>query len=582
MSSETDIVCQRTGENSVVFAVKQNGNLLELRVGRVNGDYIHKLMVDREEKFKLSKDAPFWDESFVMDELSSDLLEKMAQQAMAEGVLERICRTCRAPLEVNGKPLYVRCETCGWFYCPDCHAHYVRPTRCWRCWKKEVDTHVERKKFRGSEYDAVDMERLAELFLEWSAMWRFSDTGDTFIFDFYDLKWRAKGEVQLEKFFYRTLKSRFLKNKVRQYLTGYILTEVTVDRDKVPRLPLNLVPAADCFVDWATDEKVDIDPSQYFYLDRHTPPFRKGATCEMFDRFVKEITSTDDEADTLVELMGFCLWRSYAINAIFIFVGEGANGKTTFVELLNDMIGPSLCSAEDIFNLTKIRFASASLWEKNANLCADLPEGTIFNSAILKKLSGNDTFQAEKKNKDSFPFVNFAKLVFSCNIFPTFIDTSYGFWRRMKVIEFPHRFPIDPEFPILLRKEMPGIFNRALEGLRRLMDRYEFSLRATPESARAEYMGEGNSSFTFIKSYLEVGAPRDALECSLVHLYYKRWCTDNHLKDVVSEKKLWGEINKRFPTVTRKRKKDHSVLDDGTKARPYHYCGLRWSQEWDG
>jgi P4 family phage/plasmid primase-like protien len=518
--------------------VKQNGNLLELNVGRVNGDYVHRLLVNREEVAKEKRQVPFWEEPFEMNQLTCDLLDKIAKQAMAEGILERICRTCRTPLETNGKPQYVQCETCDWFFCPDCHVHFARPTRCWGCWKEEVGEYVTKKKYKGSEYDAVDAEALAEKFIEWSSMIRFSDTGDTYIFDFHRLKWVDDGERLLEKFFYRTLKMKFLKNKVRQYITGYVLTEVTRHREEVPRLPLELIPAADCFVHYQTKQKVDIDPSKYFYHDRHTSPFLPGAKCELFDRFVREITSSEDEGATLEELMGFCLWRSYDINAIFIFVGEGANGKTTFVELLNDLIGRSLCSAEDIFNLTKIRFAAASLVEKNANLCADMPDGTIFNTAILKKLTGGDVFQAEKKNKDSFPFVNFAKLVFSCNTMPTFVDVSYGFWRRMKIIKF----------------------------------RYEFSLQSTPEEARIRYMAEGDPCYSFAVEQLKMSDRATAkLEVGEVYHLFREWCSSNGIREIPTKQKLGEAITRRHGV-----EKKWGVLSDHGTQRVSYYQGLMW------
>src|SRR5208283_2759033 len=92
----------------------------------------------------------------------------------------------------------------------------------------------------------------------------------------------------------------------------------------------------------------------------------------------------------------------------------------------------------------------------------------------FKMLTGGDSIGTEKKFKDEYSFVNYAKLIFSANKPPKVTDEdSYAFWRRWILIEFPNQFGDDKKDPEILNKltaeaELSGLLNWALEGLARL------------------------------------------------------------------------------------------------------------------
>ncbi|GAI67172.1 unnamed protein product [marine sediment metagenome] len=50
--------------------------------------------------------------------------------------------------------------------------------------------------------------------------------------------------------------------------------------------------------------------------------------------------------------------------------------------------------------------------------------------------------RGERKFKDEFHFVNYAKLIFLGNEIPYSTDKSFAFYRRMSLVEFPKRFEI--------------------------------------------------------------------------------------------------------------------------------------------
>ena len=91
-------------------------------------------------------------------------------------------------------------------------------------------------------------------------------------------------------------------------------------------------------------------------------------------------------------------------------------------------------------------------------------------------LTGGDWITAERKNRDPFPYQNYAKLTFSCNQLPRTPDETLAFFKRFIVLVFNEPIPKEKQDPKLLEKlttesELSGILNWALTGLKRCLVR---------------------------------------------------------------------------------------------------------------
>ena len=70
------------------------------------------------------------------------------------------------------------------------------------------------------------------------------------------------------------------------------------------------------------------------------------------------------------------------------------------------------------------------------NSCADLSTEALEDSAVLKKLLGEDLIFAERKGQDGYNFRNYSKLLFSTNQLPTITsERTNGFYRRLLILE---------------------------------------------------------------------------------------------------------------------------------------------------
>lgn len=253
-------------------------------------------------------------------------------------------------------------------------------------------------------------------------------------------------------------------------------------------------------------------------LSPHTPEFLSTiripvtydptADCPRVKQFFSEVHSQDD-IPVVEELFGYSLIPDYSIQRAFLFIGDGANGKSTELELLKHFLGEDNCANISLQAIESHRFAVASLFGKLANIYADIPSTSMRHVGLFKMLTGGDTIGAEKKFKDAFSFVNYARLIFSTNKPPKVNEDSLAFWRRWIIIDFPNKFEGPQADTRILEKlttkeELGGLLNVALQGLKRLLSQHSYSYQPTPDEVATRYLKAADSVYAFVEDVCEV------------------------------------------------------------------------------
>jgi P4 family phage/plasmid primase-like protien len=277
--------------------------------------------------------------------------------------------------------------------------------------------------------------------------------------------------------------------------------------------------------------------------------YDENATCPAFDRFIREVVPDTSDRDAIQMLFGYCLEPGNPHQTAFLTVGGGNNGKTTCLSVLRDLLGKESVSAETLQSLSEGRFGTSGLFGKLANICTDIPASPIRYTGTFKMLTGGDSVRAERKFADTFWFVNPAKLIFSANELPPVLyDTSYAFWRRWVIIEFPVDLTgrEDRSLPARLQKELPGILNFALEGLRKLR------LAGGFPTAKADGLKElwrrcSEPLYWFVAERVVIEA---SAEVPKVDFYeaYNEFATDHNLP-VLGQEQVGTLISKYVPSI---------------------------------
>jgi putative DNA primase/helicase len=118
------------------------------------------------------------------------------------------------------------------------------------------------------------------------------------------------------------------------------------------------------------------------------------------------------------------------------------------------------------------RFSVAQLYGKLVNVCNEPSTLITLQTALLKKITGEDSLDAEVKGKQKrLSFRNVAKVFVLGNEFPKINDSSVAFQERTLILKFPNSFRGKDQIDNIEQTwlsdpaEVSGIFNWMLEGL---------------------------------------------------------------------------------------------------------------------
>lgn len=379
------------------------------------------------------------------------------------------------------------------------------------------------------------------------------------------------GEIVIEERCEELLQQEFRKNRFSEVAEYIRASTFTVAEEP----PMNLVNVENGVLNILTRELIPSNSDYHFFnkLPLKYDPDCKG---ERVHQFLRDVTSSEEDAQVLEEMAGYCLYRGYPFHKALALVGDGANGKSTFLALVEEFLGRKNVSGKGLVDLEINRFAKASLFGKLANIYADLSDDTLQKTGTFKMLTGGDVIEAEKKFRDSFTFVNYAKLLFSCNKLPEVYDNTDAFFRRWIIIVFPNVFKGENCDPNILEKltapdELSGLLNLALNGLKRILENDGFSLAKSTEETREDYIRKSDPLAAFIMDCIEESQGSILLKQPLYSLF-AFYCRGNNLP-AVNKDTFFKNISKHV-TVTQVR-----INRKGIPGRPYGFKGITLTEQ---
>ena len=212
--------------------------------------------------------------------------------------------------------------------------------------------------------------------------------------------------------------------------------------------------------------------------------YNPNAYFELTDKVMDNISCQDKEIRSLLEeMVGYCLFRRNELGKAFILTGEGANGKSTFLNMLKTMLGKKNLSVLDLKKLDD-RFSTVMLFGKLANIGDDISDEFVTDSASFKKIVTGETIDAEQKGQPKFDFEPYVKLIFSANNIPRIGKgrDSGAILRRLVIVPFNARFEEDqPGFMPFIGDDLKSqesieyLIQLGLTGLKRVLSKRQFT-----------------------------------------------------------------------------------------------------------
>ena len=202
----------------------------------------------------------------------------------------------------------------------------------------------------------------------------------------------------------------------------------------------------------------------------------RGSLCPNFIDFLNSVQKDKAVQRLLQQLVGAFISGEMTLQKLIIIYGLGANGKSTFIEIISWLLGDYSVriATEMLMNHQRSPQGPSpdivSLKGKRLAYCNEVEEGRRLDEARVKELTGGDTLTGRTPYaKHNVTFIPSHNLVMVGNHKPEIHDMSHGMWRRILLVPFDITIPFEKQDPKLLDKlklEANGILCWALAGYR--------------------------------------------------------------------------------------------------------------------
>lgn len=265
--------------------------------------------------------------------------------------------------------------------------------------------------------------------------------------------------------------------------------------------------------------------------------FNPDAYSEIADKTLNKLSCNNAQIRALLEeVIGYTFYRRNELRKAFILTGDKHNGKSTFLDMITNILGAENTCALDLKELGD-RFKTAELFGKLANIGDDIGDEFIGNPAVFKKVVSGDRVSAERKGQDPFDFAPYSKQLFSANSIPRIKDKSGAVIDRLIIVPFNASFSkndadYDPYIKYKLRDEsvMEYLINIGLSGLSKVLKNQCFTVSDEVKKSLVEYEENNNPILLFFKEIDE--SEVEGKPTKSIYSRYVEFCLSNNLQQL--------------------------------------------------
>lgn len=353
-------------------------------------------------------------------------------------------------------------------------------------------------------------------------------------------------EAAMIKFIPRLTKSK--RTEILEYI------ELIMVEETEPA-PSNLIAFKNGIYDIVQDKMLPFDP-KHIITNKINFDYNPNAKSELVKNTMRKISCNNEDIIMLLyEVAGYCLFRKSEMGKSFILTGSGANGKSTYLDMIRTMLGASNISSLDLSELCS-EFKNSTIVGKLANIGDDISGNFIPDVSIFKKLCTGEAITFNEKFKTPYQSESYAKLLFSANEVPRMGKgrDSYAIKRRVVLVPFKARFTKnDPDYSPFIKYELREpenieyLIKMAVEGLKCVLENKEFTTCDAVEQEMEEYENQNNSVVSFLNNG-DVKIENESV--GEVYLAYSVYCRESNLQ-ALSKIAFSKEIQKQANVVSR-------------------------------
>jgi len=206
--------------------------------------------------------------------------------------------------------------------------------------------------------------------------------------------------------------------------------------------------------------------------------FDEKAKSPRWSTFMERFQPDATQRRFLQVAAGRALLGGASTQVLIFLYGDGANGKSAFMETLAQMLGayagrlkPESITGAMEQSGDKATPDFARLTGKRFVAIAELPKGAPLREGLVKTMTGSEPMPVRHLNHGFFDLVPEFIPFMSGNQMPEISGLDRGIWRRIKFVHWPVTIPDDEQKPLPVvvaehLEESSGILNWLIDGAR--------------------------------------------------------------------------------------------------------------------
>lgn len=261
-----------------------------------------------------------------------------------------------------------------------------------------------------------------------------------------------------------------------------------------------------------------------------------------FEKLLNRILPDPAVRNRVQEYIGYTLLPDARFQLAQIWLGSGANGKGTLANIVQ-----ALHERKAAVSPSKLDGFHAAIVLGASLLYCDEAPPQDWCEQIIKSMIAGESIPVDRKYLPPITTRVSGKWLILANHIPVVKDQSNGFWRRFDIVPFSIEIPASERDPLLadhiIKHELTGVLNWAVEGLQRLLARGRFdaapppAMKAATQAARTET----NSVHAWVNDAAIERTTTLETSKSEVYTAYAAWCRENGMVPVASPK-FWKRL----------------------------------------
>lgn len=372
-----------------------------------------------------------------------------------------------------------------------------------------------------------------------NGLWRIDDLGAMRRMAVRTIKWIAdeaqEAEDDAKKFIAKHAHVSQNLSRIKAAIEGFqVMEDISLHEVAFDRSP-DLIPALNGVIDLQTGE---LKPHDKDYLFSRGLPvnYNTGAKCPRFLEFLARIFANNlDVVPWLQSFFGYALTGHTSAHLFPIFLGTGANGKSTLIEIVSAVLDEFYAPVRaDSLMISKHgdngRADLATLRGKRLVVASESDDGARLSTSTVKEITGGDEIACRFLYGQFFKYRPTWKIILVTNHRPRVTEQDEGIWRRFRQIPFAVTIPEAERDPNLAR----NIIDNELEGVLAWMVRgaivwYSANRKISDTDSIRQYTQEYREAEDMIGRFIGdrcILGVSNEVKAEGIYKAYKEWTQD--------------------------------------------------------